>query len=214
MNYRIILDTETTNDIDCPLVYDFGFAVIDEDCNIVETHSYVVADIFLDKEMMESAFFADKIPTYWKDIKSGLRELKTFYNIEKAFISICKAYNVNEFIAHNVRFDYNSLQTTKRWLTKSKYRFFFPYGAKFVDTLKLSRNVFVTDEYNDFCKSNNYLTKNGQNRYTAEIIYRFLTNCNDFEEEHTGLADVLIENEILRYCLETLLIKDGYLWND
>ena len=29
MKKYIILDTETTNDIDCPLVYDFGFSVID-----------------------------------------------------------------------------------------------------------------------------------------------------------------------------------------
>ena len=26
----IVLDTETTNDIDCPLTYDLGFAVIDK----------------------------------------------------------------------------------------------------------------------------------------------------------------------------------------
>lgn len=210
--YRIILDTETTNDIECPLVYDLGFAVIDNDCNIIETFSFVVADIFLNKELMSFAFFANKIPSYWEDIKAGRRELRTFYNIERVFRSVCDKYNINEFVAHNIKFDYTSLQTTKRYLTKSKYRFFFPYGAKFVDTLKLSRNAFATDEYTNFCKDNEYITKNGQNRYTAEILYRYLTNCNDFEEEHTGLADVLIENEILRYCLETLLASDGYLW--
>ena len=210
--YRIILDTETTNDIDCPLVYDLGFAVIDENCNVIETYSFVVADIFLNKELMSFAFFADKIPSYWEDIKNEKRELKTFFNIEKIFRSVCEKYNVNEFVAHNIKFDYTSLQTTKRYLTKSKYRFFFPYGAKFVDTLKLSRNAFATDEYTEFCKSNEYVTKNGQNKYTAEVLYRFLTNRNDFEEEHTGLADVLIENEILRYCLVTLMASDGYLW--
>lgn len=212
MTYRIILDTETTNDIECPLVYDFGFAVIDENCDVIETHSFVVADIFLDKELMSYAFFIDKIPSYWNDIKNGNRELKTFFNIEKIFREICKKYNVNEFVAHNCRFDYTSLQTTKRYLTKSKYRFFFPYGAKFVDTLKLSRKAFDTEEYREFCVSNDYVTKRNENRYTAEILYRFLTSDNEFEEEHTGLADVLIENEILRYCLVTFLASDGYLW--
>ena len=58
----IVLDTETTNDIECPLVYDVGFAVIDKNGFVYEKHSFVVADVFLDKELMESAFFSEKIP--------------------------------------------------------------------------------------------------------------------------------------------------------
>ena len=55
----IILDTETTNDIDCPLVYDFGFAVIDETGKVYASYSYVNADIFCDDELMKTAFFAE-----------------------------------------------------------------------------------------------------------------------------------------------------------
>ena len=53
-----------------------------------------------------------------------------------------------------------------------------------------------------FCKDNNYLTKNGKCRFTAEIIYRYLKQDNDFEESHTGLEDTLIEKEILAYCFK------------
>ena len=77
MNEKImVLDTETTNDIDCPLVYDVGFIVMDMHGNVYGEYSYVVADIFLDNDLMKSAYFADKIPSYWKDIKNGKRELK------------------------------------------------------------------------------------------------------------------------------------------
>ena len=62
--YMIILDTETTNDIDCPFVYDFGFAVIDETGKVYASYSYVNADIFCDDELMSTAFFAEKIPQY------------------------------------------------------------------------------------------------------------------------------------------------------
>ena len=209
----IILDTETTNDIECPLVYDFGFAVIDETGKVYASYSYVNADIFCDDELMSSAFFAEKIPQYWEDIKSGKRILKSFRSIERIFRRVCSDWNVNIFVAHNARFDYNALQNTKRYITTSRYRFFFPYGAKFVDTLQLSRNAFSGDEnYREFCVCNNYVTKRNENRYTAEIIYRFLTGNNDFEEEHTGLADCMIEKEILRYCLVTETIESGYLW--
>ena len=51
-------------------------------------------------------------------------------------------------------------------------------------------------------------------RFTAEIIYRFITNNLNFEEAHTGLEDVLIEKEILAYCLKNKPEINGALWND
>lgn len=213
MKKYIILDTETTNDIDCPLVYDFGFSVIDENNKAYASYSFVNADIFCDDELMANAYFAKKIPQYWEDIKNGSRVLKSFRSIERTFRRVCREWGIDTFIAHNIRFDYLALQTTKRYITTSKERFFFPYGSKFVDTLKLSRNVLGKDEiYRNFCVTNGYVTNYGQNRYTAEVIYRFLTNNNDFEEEHTGLADCMIEKEIFSYCLETVSIENGYLW--
>ena len=213
MKKYVILDTETTNDIDCPLVYDFGFSVIDENGKAYASYSFVNADIFCDDEMMANAYFAEKIPQYWEDIKNGNRVLKSFRSIERIFRRVCREWGIDTFVAHNARFDYLALQTTKRYITTSKERFFFPYGSKFVDTLKLSREVFGQNEtYHNFCVSNNYVTKFGQNRYTAEIIYRFLTGDNNFEEEHTGLADCMIEKEIFRHCLETTLAENGYLW--
>ena len=213
MKKYIILDTETTNDIECPIVYDFGFSVIDESGKAYASYSFVNADVFCDDELMATAYFADKIPQYWDDIKSGKRVLKSFRSIERIFRRVCRDWGVDTFVAHNARFDYIALQTTKRYITTSKERFFFPYGSKFVDTLKLSREVFGQNEtYRNFCVSNNYVTKFGQNRYTAEIIYRFLTNDNNFEEEHTGLADCMIEKEIFRHCLVTTLAENGYLW--
>lgn len=213
MKKYIILDTETTNDIDCPFVYDFGFSVIDENGKAYASYSFVNADIFCDDELMATAYFADKIPQYWEDIKSGKRVLKSFRSIERIFRRVCRDWSIDTFVAHNAKFDYLALQTTKRYITTSKKRFFFPYGSKFVDTLKLSREVFGQNEtYRNFCVSNNYVTKFGQNRYTAEIIYRFLTGDNNFEEEHTGLADCMIEKEIFRHCLETTLAENGYLW--
>lgn len=211
--YKIILDTETTNDIDCPLVYDFGFAVIDDDAKVYASYSFVVADIFCDTELMQSAFFADKIPSYWDDIRNGDRVLKSFRSIERVFRRVCRDWGVDTFIAHNERFDYLSLNTTKRYLTCSKYRFFFPYQSRFIDTLKLSRRVFSVDEqYRTFCIDNGYVTKYGQNRYTAEVLYRYITTDNTFIESHTGLSDCLIEKEIYRYCVSKAPIESGYLF--
>lgn len=209
----IVIDTETTNSLDDPLCYDVGFAVVDISGHVYEKYSFVVADIFLDKELMSSAYFADKVPQYWEDIKKGTRELKTFRNIKKAFRKCVKDNDVKIILAHNARFDYRSLNLTQRFLTCSKNRFFFPYRTEIWDTLKMSREVLKDNsEYDNFCYDNDFLTKRSCKRYTAEIIYRFLTNNVDFEENHTGLEDVLIEKEIFSFCMANKPEINGALW--
>ena len=211
----MVLDTETTNDIDCPLVYDVGFIVMDMQGNVYGEYSYVVADIFLDNDLMKSAYFADKIPSYWKDIKSGKRELKKFSTIKKIITNVCKEYSIKKIVAHNCRFDYLSMQTTQRFLTSSKYRWFFPYGVEMWCTLKMAREIFSrNNEYGEYCYKNKYLTKRGQRRYTAEILYRFLNNDENFVESHTGLEDVKIEKDIFLYCINEKHEIDGRLWSE
>jgi len=211
----IMVDTETTNSIDDPICYDVGFAVIDKNGMTFDQYSYVVADIFLDEELMSSAYFIDKIPQYWEEIKNGSRKLARFSTIRRKFAEVCKKYNVTKVCAHNSRFDYRALNLTQRFLTSSKYRYFFPYGIEVWDTLKMSREILnKSDEYGEFCYNNDFLTKRLCKRFTAEIIFRFITGNLDFEESHTGLEDVLIEKEIFKYCLEQNPQIDGSLWND
>lgn len=214
-NRFIVIDTETTNSIDDPLCYDVGWAVIDAEGQVYESYSFVVADIFLDKDLMGYAYFSDKIPQYWEDIKKGRRELKTFFNIKKVFWDCCRRNDIKIVMAHNARFDYRSLNLTQRFLTSSKYRYFFPYGVEIWDTLKMSRAILKNNEdYDTFCYDNNYLTKRLCKRYTAEIIYRFITGNNDFVESHTGLEDVLIEKEIFTFCIAADPNINGALWED
>lgn len=211
----IVIDTETTNSLDDPLCYDVGFAVVDILGKVYEAHSYVVADIFLDKDLMGYAYYKEKIPQYWEDIKNGKRKLRRFKTIRNIFGDVCSQYGVKIILAHNARFDYRSLNLTQRLLTSSKYRYFFPYGTEIWDTLKMSREVLKNnDNYSTFCWNNNYLTARMVRRYTAEIIYRFLSGDNEFIENHTGLEDVLIEKDIFTFCLTEKPEINGALWGD
>lgn len=210
ISYKIVLDTET-----CPLdrefegvdpynmfAYDFGWAVVDKRGNVYKTRSFVNADIFLDeKALMQSAYYAEKIPMYWEDIKNGTRVLTSFNKIRKALLEDIAEYNVTEIFAHNMRFDYGTTNNTTRWLSKSKYRYFFPYGMEICDTLKMARDVIAKmPSYKKFCLENGFMTKNGQVQLKAETIFRFITDDIEFIESHTGLEDVMIEKEILAYC--------------
>lgn len=224
INYKIVVDTET-----CPLdkdfegvtpsnmwVYDIGWAIVDKRGNVYRTRSFVNADIFLgERDLMQSAYYANKLPQYWEQIKSGERILTSFYNIRKIFLEDMAEFEVTEVFAHNMRFDYGTLNNTEKWLTKSKIRYFFPFGTEICDTLKMANDVICKmPTYRKFCEENGYICKNGQLRKTAEILYRFISQNNDFIESHTALEDVMIEKEILAYCYKQHKAMRKHLFED
>lgn len=213
IHYIIMTDTETCNtltnekgglDMSSTFVYDIGWAVCDKRGRVYETKSYIVDEIFNhEKHLMESAYYADKIPMYLEQIAKGERIVASYYEIRKDFLDTMARYETKTVCAHNSRFDYNSTNHTQRWLTKSKYRYFFPKDTEVWDTLKMARDVIITTKgYQAFCERNGYMTKHKtpRPRATAEIIYRYITGENEFIESHTALEDVLIEVKILAYC--------------
>lgn len=216
-NTRIMMiDTETTNDIDCPIVYDVGFSIFDLEGNTYAERSYVNADIFLDKNLMQYAYFVDKVPQYWEEIKAGDRKLAKWYTITKEINALMQKYNVEILCAHNARFDYRSMHLTQRYITTSKWRWVFPFGTfEWWDTLKMARAILKdNDDYTKFCFDNNFVTKNNRVQYTAEVIYRWLTNNIDFAEKHTGLEDVKIERQIFEFLINENPDFDGRLWEN
>lgn len=210
ISYKIMMDTETANvhvvdgklDMRDVLVYDIGWAVVDKRANIYETKSYIVKEIFYQEaELMRSAYYAKKIPLYLEEIAQGKRVVASFYEIRKDLLETMEKYNTNTVVAHNSRFDLNALNATQRWLTKSKYRFFLPYGTEIWDTMKMANDTICKQPtYKKWCERNGYITANGQVRKTAEVLYRYIC-CNPaFVEAHTGLEDVMIEAVILAKC--------------
>ena len=201
--YYIVFDTETCNNMDNPLMYDLGFAVVDKNGNVYAHFSFIIYEVFFGmSELMKSAYYSDKLPKYYEDIKNGNRKIVTLFTAKKIFNEVCKEYNVRAIIAHNARFDYKSTNGTQRYITKSKYRFFLPYGIELWDTMKMAKDTIAKQKtYIRFCEENNYLTKNGKVRVTAEILYKYISGNNDFIESHTGLEDVMIEKEIFSKCM-------------
>lgn len=202
-NYYLTIDTETANTIEDPMMYDLGGAIHDKNGRVYETFSFVIYDVFCaDRELFNTAYYAEKRPMYEAQIANGTRKIVSIYTARKYVADLCKKYNVKAIIAHNARFDYRSTNYTLRYVTKSKSRYFLPYGIPIWDTLKMAQDTICKQPtYQRWCNVNGYCMKNGKPRATAEILYRYITQNTDFIEDHTGLEDVLIEKEIFVRCM-------------
>lgn len=202
-SYFLTIDTETANNMDNPFVFDIGGAIHDKQGNVMETFSFIVKEVFYGMpDLMAECFYQSKLPMYRAQIEQGFRQVKSWYEIRVHIHKLCDKYSVKAIIAHNMQFDYRSTNTTQRYLTYSKYRYFFPKDVPLWDTLSMARDTIVKQKtYIRFCENNGYCTKNGKPRATAEILYRYITNDVNFTESHTGLEDVLIEKEIFVKCI-------------
>ena len=212
----LFMDSETaeTPKIDGQLdvgngqVYDLGLMVIDENGRIYDQISMVNEDVFFRMpESMQSAYYADKMPQYLEDMRMGKRKIVNSWQMYKIVAEMLQKYDISAVVAHNAFFDVRVLNATMRYQTKSRVRWFLPWGTEIIDTLKLARNTFGKDpKYVTWCKENGYMTNHAtpRPRLTAEILYRYITGDNSYMESHTGLEDVTIEKEIFKACMEKM----------
>ena len=198
----LVIDTETCNTVEQPLPYDIGFAICDRMGNIAEERSYVVAETFLDmKDTMKSAYFAEKIPQYWEDIKNGSREIKSIYKIRKEVKDLMNKYNVKKVGAYNMGFDKRALNNVMRYTTKSFCRWFFPFGTEFFCIWHLATQTLLQQKtFFKMAEKNGWFSEKGNLLTNAEVTYNYIKKMSDFKEEHKGLEDVRIEIEIMAHC--------------
>lgn len=203
IGYKIVLDVETANGLEDALPYDLGVFVVDRNGNIYERRSFVLREIFVgSRDLMESAYYANKIPRYVIDLQEGTRKMVNTFEARREVLGLMKKYNTQTVCAYNANFDITALNNLVRLLTGSRCRFFFPYGTKVECIWHMATQTICQQKaYKRFVTENGYTFNNGKNgRSTAQIVYRYLTQDNGFEESHTGAEDVEIETYIMSRC--------------
>lgn len=201
--YRVVLDTETANGLSFPLPYDFSYQIsVGNEMRPVVARQFIIREIFLDSDLMDTAYYASKTPEYWRRIWAHEAQLVTMYEARKIFLEDCAEYNVKEIYAYNMSFDYRALNNLMRKVTNNKYRYFFPKKFRMCCIWNMATDAFLaTRKYYDFVVENNYFSECGNILTNAECAYNFITKNVDFSEVHIGIDDVYIETEILKYCL-------------
>ena len=208
-HYYLVIDVETANNLDDALVYDIGGCICDKRGTIYESFSFTIRDIFVyERALMQTAYYANKIPSYVREHHEGTRKMVSFYEARQNILALMREYHVTDVCAYNAYFDRNALNITQRWLTKSKYRYFFPRGTNFICIWNMAcQTLCQRITYKEFCERNNFTSNrkgepNAKNYSTsAETVYRYLMLNPQYEEEHKGLDDVKIETYIFARCI-------------
>ena len=194
----LIIDTETANSIEQPLPYDMGWAILDVPSQTyLSTHSYVCAEIYLDHELMQSAYYAKKIPQYEEDLASGKRTLARLSTIRKVLADEIKAFGVEAIGAYNMGFDRRALNNDQRLITSSKFRWFFPYEMEYFCIWNMAcSSILRSKRFIEWAEENECISAHGNIQTSAEVAYRYLLKNTNFDEQHMGFEDVVIETEI------------------
>ncbi len=134
-NY-VILDTETAptvghkdNKAETSLVYDFGYTI--RDCNGCELvgRSFIIAETFTNVRMMNSAYYAEKLPQYHAGMggtDDSEWRVVSFMEAWQTFKADCKLYDVKTAWAYNARFDLTALNNTICTYSNGYVRFSSP----------------------------------------------------------------------------------------
>jgi len=205
-HFYVTLDTETCGSLGKPLVYDLGYTIHDRYGNIYEKRSYVVREIFYgEREKMQSAYYADKLPLYKKGIREGKWNIASFWSIRRELFSLMKEYKVKAVIAYNAGFDTKALNNTLNYLTKfEKKQTFFKKDTTIWCSWGMACQTLLTQKsYFQQAIDNRWISDAGNVKTSAETSFRYINNDISFEEEHTALADAIIETAIFAKCVST-----------
>ena len=200
--YLLVLDTETAGDITFPLPYDLGYKIINRKGKTFVTRSFCIYEIYAEqRELMKTAYYAEKLPQYEEELKSGDRKLVKLYTARKTILEDMKNYKINRVYAYNMNFDKRALNNNQKFVTNNRYRFFFPKETEFRCIWNMACQVLLArPSYIKTALKNNWVSEKGNILTNAECCYRYITKNHDFTEAHKGIDDVNIEAEILLKC--------------
>lgn len=203
-NNIAILDTETAGNFNPSLVYDIGWVVLDRELNISIVKEYLVQEVFENRLLMNTAYYASKLPKYIERVAQGEIELLPFRDIINELMSDMKKHNAKVLSAYNIAFDNRAIRQTMEVVASDMLTKWDKFNARLSKLCiwDLATDTLMQNEdFKEVAYEQGWISEKGNFQTNAEVAYRYLTKDYSFIEEHTALADVYIEYEILHYCL-------------
>lgn len=200
----IVLDVEGMSG---KIPYNVGYIVADRNGKIYKQRSFALPEnIYIN--IVQSAKTGQAVEMTAKNVQEILKDFgngwfKRKYrcvsneSFKHRLLKDIKKHKIKKIYAYNACFDKTAL---KNLFDKD----FTKLAVEFVDIIPLIlRTKLLTKKYCQFCINNGFVTEKGNIQTKAEIVHKYLTGNIEFQEEHTGLADVLIEYQILLAAFKT-----------
>jgi hypothetical protein len=127
-------------------------------------------------------------------------EKVSIWEARKRVNKAIKIFNIKEVYAYNANFDNTTLNNTIRYITSSSVRWFLPYGINVCCIWHIACQVLGIQKTFQY---ENIRNEKGNLLTSAERMFAYIDQNEEFEEEHTGLADALIETQILARCFKS-----------
>ncbi len=193
----VIFDTETTS-INKPFCYNIGYVIWDTSSKqALLKRDYVVEQVWHNPMLFTTAYYADKRPQYVDAMRARTTKMEKFGYVCQQMIRDFKRFEVAGAYAYNSPFDDKVFQFNCDWFKCNN-----PFdNIPIFDIRGYVHNFLVNENYYKFCENNQLFTESGNYSSTAEAVYRYITNDQDFTEAHTALADAEIETSILQETL-------------
>lgn len=200
--YILVVDVEGTAH---GFVYDVGFAVADLQGRIYDTFSGIVSEVVIGMPIeMATAYYVEKMPIYAEKINHGETVCVGLHTIRDKVFEVMERYGIDTVCAYNVKYDRGNLNRTISAVSNGFVTSFFPENTVFWDIWGMAcETILNTKRYATQAIENGWVSEKGNIRSGAEFAYRYISGDKVFEEEHTGLADVLIETAILAATIAT-----------
>lgn len=231
----MVFDTETAGTLEKPLIYDIGLVITDKKGSHLLKKRWIVKEIFDNKDLMDSAYYSEKIPKYYNDID----DIKApFGYIIHEIREIIQNAKVDVVAAYNLNFDLRAMVNTymeligkkfnkKMIWSKTKNDKFYPNFEKMFTDYIIKKETKLLDIWSYACETvlnsrnyrkvadiNGWYSEAGNYLSNAEKTYAYLSGDHYFEEEHTALDDSMIEVYILWHCEKRKKAhKSGILFN-
>ena len=201
MKTIMILDTETIG-LEKRFMYDFGYIIASQQENgtfkPIKKRQFIIDQVYNNKMLFETAYYSEKRPKYISLLRGRRAKLKKIGHAYRTMRADIENFDIQSVLAYNMPFDKGVFEFNSDIFNLINPIEHLPH----LDIMTFAYEfIHKTDNYLNYCESFGHITLANNLKTNAEITFKFVSEIEDFEEEHTSLQDCEIELDILNYTI-------------
>lgn len=197
-NTYLLVDVETCNDQ--RIIMELSFLVINKLFGKKQEKCFIIKEVWENEEYRNGKYAIEKLAHWQEMIDNGKAQVISIYKLYDLINKTIIDKGINIFSAYNVAFDFNAIHKTYHRYGIDK-RKDYKESNKLLGLQKLclwnyARKIYCTKNYVKWALENGKLTPKSKIKSSAESLYQYLVENEEFVETHFGIEDLQIEYTI------------------